>query len=166
MAIAFTSVSLIDKHTKGCFTSQSVKSSKLLHPHLKPTTKHTHHYPGYHIFSHAIPRLLRLRISRRSSRLASEWYNLYPERICCLFETHNANFNLRKSDFVLPNFNTVTFGKHSLKYLCPKLWNRLPRKLKFTTLCINNFKPKIRKVNLEILKWMRDAGAAICVIVN
>ena len=58
-----------------------------------------------------------------------------PKRIFCLFETHNANFNLRKSDFVLPNFNTVTFGKHSLKYLSPKLWNRIPSKLKFTT-CI------------------------------
>ena len=89
-------------------------------------------------------------------------YNLCPKRICCLFKTRNANYNLRKSDFVLPNFNTVTFRKHSLKYLCPKLLNRLPSKLRFATLCTNNFKAKIRKINLEILLDEGSRGCNLC----
>ena len=31
------------------------------------------------------------------------------------------------SDFILPRFNTVKYGKHSLKYLGPFLWSRLTK---------------------------------------
>ena len=68
---------------------------------------------------------------------------LFPEKICRLFRTHTASYYLRKSDFLLPDFNTVTFGKHSIRYLCPKLWNKLPNKLRSST-SLSNFKDKIR----------------------
>ena len=31
------------------------------------------------------------------------------------------------SDFTLPRFNTVTHGKHSVRFLGPKLWSKLPK---------------------------------------
>ena len=32
---------------------------------------------------------------------------------------------LRNADFVLPRFKTVTYGKHSLRFLGPQLWSKL-----------------------------------------
>ena len=30
-----------------------------------------------------------------------------------------ANYNLRTPDFVIPEYNTVIYGKHSIRYLGP-----------------------------------------------
>ena len=37
------------------------------------------------------------------------------------------NYNLRTSDFVIPRYNTVTYGKHSIGYLGPylRIWRKL-----------------------------------------
>ena len=37
----------------------------------------------------------------------------------------NKGYTLRNSDFILPHFNPVKYGKHSLKYLGPLLWSML-----------------------------------------
>ena len=42
------------------------------------------------------------------------------------FQGSDPNYNLRNSDFMIPRFNTITFGKHSIKYLGPYLWRKLP----------------------------------------
>jgi len=34
-------------------------------------------------------------------------------------------YNLRNADFVLPRFKTVSYGKHSLRFLGPQLWAKL-----------------------------------------
>ena len=33
--------------------------------------------------------------------------------------------NLRNTDFILPCYNTVTNGKHSIRYLGPSIWTKL-----------------------------------------
>ena len=38
-----------------------------------------------------------------------------------LFSYNNTNYNLRAKEFVIPIVNTTGFGKHSLRYLGPKV---------------------------------------------
>ena len=59
------------------------------------------------------------------------------------FSKSDTNYNLRNPDFMIPRFNTITFGKHSIKYLGP-----YPRcRLALRTLTeIDKFKKKLGKV--------------------
>ena len=54
-------------------------------------------------------------------------HTLCPSTICNLFQASNHTY-LRETDFALPRFNTVAYGKHSLRYLGPKLWSNLSSK--------------------------------------
>ena len=56
--------------------------------------------------------------------------NLCPRYITNLSKRQQSNHNLRNADFILPRFNTETYGKHSVKYLGPKLWARIPNNIK------------------------------------
>ena len=64
-----------------------------------------------------------------------------------LFQRLDTNYNLSNSDFMIPRFNMITFGKHSKKYLGPYLWRKLPIVLRTLTE-IDKFKRKIRKSGL------------------
>lgn len=44
-----------------------------------------------------------------------------PKYISELFQTMKTNYNLHMSDFVTPRYNTVTYGKHLIRYLGPYL---------------------------------------------
>ena len=46
--------------------------------------------------------------------------NLCPQYIINLFKRQQSNHNLRNADLILPRFNTVAYGKHSVTYLGPK----------------------------------------------
>ena len=46
--------------------------------------------------------------------------NLCPSYVTSLFRDSYTKYDLRNDDYVLPRFNTVTFGKHSLRYWAPK----------------------------------------------
>ena len=48
---------------------------------------------------------------------------------------------------MIPRINMITFGKHSIKYLGPYLWHKLPIALRMLTE-IDKFKRKIRKSGL------------------
>ena len=73
---------------------------------------------------------------------------LSPKYISELFQTMKTNYNLRTSDFVTPRYNTVTYGKHSIRYLGPYLWRKLPGKVR-TQCDLNSFKRQIKKMDLE-----------------
>ena len=68
----------------------------------------------------------------------------------------------RQSDFFAARYNTVTYGKHSLRHLGPNLWGKLsPDVRKVTTL--KCFKNKIR--TLDIVTLMdNDASVVISAI--
>ena len=51
-------------------------------------------------------------------------FKLLPQRILDLFTQSTLPYNTRYADFILPRFSTVTFGKHSLRFSGPKLWNK------------------------------------------
>ena len=48
-------------------------------------------------------------------------HSLCPNSICNIFIDQTSAYNLRQSDFSTPRYNTVTYGRHSLRYLGPKL---------------------------------------------
>ena len=73
-----------------------------------------------------------------------------PEYVLELFDSQGKGYNLRNADFSIPRVNTVTYGKHSLKYFGPYLWIRLDKKIKSLT-SLESFKGNIRKVDLTAL---------------
>ena len=77
-------------------------------------------------------------------------HNISPKYIDDLFEIPNKRYNLRNADFTIPRFNTVKYGKHSLRYLGPFLWSKVNEKER-TSPSIDNFRNCIRKKDLEAL---------------
>ena len=51
-------------------------------------------------------------------------FKLLPQRIYDLF-TLSTSLYIRNAGFILSRFSTVTFGRHSLRYTRPNLWNKL-----------------------------------------
>ena len=49
-------------------------------------------------------------------------HNMSQKYIIDLFQISNKRYDLRNADFTIPRFNTVRYGKHSLRYLGPFLW--------------------------------------------
>ena len=87
---------------------------------------------------------------------------LSPKYISELFQTMKTNYNLRTSDFVTPRYNTVTYGKHSIRYLGPYLWRKLPGKVR-TQCDLNSFKRQIKKMDLEsFLLEKCPTGCCLC----
>ena len=72
-----------------------------------------------------------------------------------LFNLHNFSYNLRNPEFSTPRFNTVKFGKHSLRYLGPVLWNKLSKEVRMSKSIIE-FKNRIRTQDLN------DTGCIEC----
>ena len=57
-------------------------------------------------------------------------YGLAPSIINELFKQKSTSYSLRNSDFNIPTFNTINYGKHSLRYQGPHIWSKLDIKLK------------------------------------
>ena len=72
-------------------------------------------------------------------------------------------YNLRNSDFTLPRFNTIKYGKHSLKYLGPFLWSKLTKEERGMD-SVSTFKRRIRKRDLTHL--IEDGGCKNCHLCN
>ena len=73
-------------------------------------------------------------------------------------EEENRRYRLRNSDFTMPRFNTVKYGRHSLKYLGPFLWCRLV--LKKDKNSLTTFKCCIEKRHLTNV--ISDGGCINC----
>ena len=78
-------------------------------------------------------------------------HNLLSQRLCNLFQLDSGSYHLRKREFILPRFSSVTYEKHSLRYLGPKLWNDLiPTTIRNLPSC-KQFKSIIRNQDLTAL---------------
>ena len=61
--------------------------------------------------------------------------------------TNSKRYNLRNADFVLPRFNTVAYGRPSLRFFGPQLWSKLSKEERnIGTLAA--FRTMIRKKNV------------------
>ena len=61
----------------------------------------------------------------------------------------------------IPRFNTVTFGKHSLRYMGPKIWAIVPRNVRELT-SISSFKCNIRRIDL--VSKLTDSKCENCLL--
>ena len=79
---------------------------------------------------------------------------LCPYIIKEIFQNNDINrYSFRNSDFAIPRFNTVTYEKHSLRYLGPFLWSKLDKNVRNLE-TLNTFKTQIRK--LDLVGMMED----------
>ena len=84
---------------------------------------------------------------------------MYPDYIDKMFMPKNVYYNTRINDNMhVPKYNTVTYGKHCLKYMAPFYWNKLPNDFK-EILCVNEFKSKIKQ-------WIPVCRCSFCVQCN
>ena len=73
--------------------------------------------------------------------------SLAPKHTCDIFYKQFKNYNLRSSDFPIPRFNTVKYGKHSIRYLGPYLWGKINKELRSKT-NLQAFKKAVRAINV------------------
>ena len=81
--------------------------------------------------------------------------------ICNIFQEHNSSYNLRQSDFSVSRYNTVTYGKHSLRYLGPTLWSKLTTADRSVT-SLASFKNRLHKRDLSSLLDDGCRGCSRC----
>ena len=87
-------------------------------------------------------------------------HNLCPRTVCDLFLTNSHTYNLRQNDFYRSSFNTVTHGKHSVRYLGSRLWRKISSKDR-SAASLTQFKTRIRSLDLsDILD--RCSGCYLC----
>ena len=108
-----------------------------------------------------LPSLLNRRLQDICILMYKVKHNLSPLNICNIFQKHNASYNLRQADFSIPRYNTITYGKHSLRYLGPKLWSKLTTYDRSAT-TLASFKNRIRKRDLSSLLDDGCRGCAPC----
>ena len=77
-------------------------------------------------------------------------HKLLLERLCNLFQLDNGSYYLKKREFVQPRWSLVPYGKHSLRYLGPKLWNDLTLRIRNLPF-FKQFKTVIRNKDLTVL---------------
>ena len=83
------------------------------------------------------------------------------ETIANIFKPRDSCYSLRHSDFLLPGFNTVSFGKHSLRYVGPILWSKLDKNDK-PCKSLSEFKNRMRNMDLTSLIDDGCKGCLLC----
>ena len=86
---------------------------------------------------------------------------IFKEPNSNILKEPNSNYNLRQVDFSIHRYETVTYGKHSIRYLGPRLWTKLPKSIKDVT-TLMSFKGKIRQLNINELLDDACAGCSLC----
>ena len=75
-------------------------------------------------------------------------YDVCPTYISDLLVRNQSKYNIRITEFEIPRFNTVNYGKNSVIYIGPVLWAKLPEDLR-NSQSLSSFKRSVRKLNLE-----------------
>ena len=75
-----------------------------------------------------------------------------PKYISDLSNMNTSGYALRNVDFSIPRFNTVNFGRHSIRYLGPVLWSKLSPEVRQSE-TLHSFKNRIRRIHLSALRW-------------
>jgi hypothetical protein len=85
---------------------------------------------------------------------------LAPSSVAEIFRVKKGRHSLRNSDFDIPRFQTVGFGKHSPRYFGPVLWSKLHSDIKSSS-SLAIFKNMIRKLDIES---MLDNNCNCCIL--
>ena len=110
-----------------------------------------------------LPTLMNRRLQDICILMYKVKHKLCPTYSSNIFNDHydNSSYFLRQSDFSIPSYNTVTYGKHSLRYLGPRLWGKLSSDVR-STKNLNTFKNKIRKCDVSSLVNDGCKGCSLC----
>ena len=94
---------------------------------------------------------LRMALIRFMSYLATEMLkalnDLSTPDFSELFQLNESLYGLRSNGpqkLCIPNINSVRFGKGSIRYFGPVIWNSIPAKIKNANI-LSSFKKKIQK---------------------
>ena len=89
--------------------------------------------------------------NRRLQDVATLMYkvknNLAPSCESEIFTRKDNRYQLRNRDFETPRFNTICYGKHSIRYQGPLIWSKLDRKTRELP-SLHSFKANIHKIDL------------------
>ena len=96
----------------------------------------------------------RLKLLERDSQFCSE-------TITNIFKPRDSCYNFRNSNFLLPRFKTVSFGKYFLRYLGPTLRSKLDKNDK-TCKSLSEFRNRIRNKDLTFLIDDRCKACLLC----
>ena len=88
-------------------------------------------------------------------------YGLAPIIVNKLLQRKSTTYSLRNSDFDILTFNTINYGKHSLRYQGPHIWSKLDIKLKGSS-NTESFKKNIRKKDLTSLLNNNNSCCNLC----
>ena len=108
-----------------------------------------------------LPSLMNRRLQDISCLMYKVKNNLCPKYIYDLFKLNNFVHKLRVKEFTVPRFETVTFGKHSLKYLGPTLWSKIQPHIRHSP-SLGSFKRAIRNVDLKELVNSTCTNCKLC----
>ena len=105
----------------------------------------------HHLYCRAVLRSYSVSIYRfkRDNFLLKTLYT-YITYITEIFNTAPKRYNLRNTDFNIPRFRTVHYGKHSLRYFGPQLWNKLEQSDRENP-NFKSFKNSIKSKDLSLL---------------
>ena len=96
-----------------------------------------------------LPTLCNCRLQNMAIIMYKVKTNLVPSYISDLFSCDISRYNLRNTDdFSLPRCNTVTYGRHSLRYMGPYIWAKLPKSIKMAD-SLTAFKNQVRALDLS-----------------
>ena len=87
---------------------------------------------------------------------------LAPPYIANLFGVTNSQYHLRNHDFVIPRFQIISYGKHSLTYLGHIIWSKLDISIRSSE-SLDIFKQRIKLVNFTSLL---DSTCKDCFLCN
>ena len=88
-------------------------------------------------------------------------HNIAPKHLSDIFTVKEAKYSLRNSDFNIPRFNTVEYGKHSIRYFGPFIWSKLGANIRKEP-TLERFKKIIRKINVQSLIENNDGCCTYC----
>ena len=88
-------------------------------------------------------------------------HGLLPKCVTDLFSIKNSLYCLRNRNFSIPTYNTVQYGKHSLRYLGPHIWSKLDKADKERP-TLQSFKTFIRRKNIADLIDNNCNSCTIC----
>ena len=116
-----------------CKASDSRKIERLQERGLRAVFRNNTSYPEL-LKRAELPSLQNRRLQDICVLMYKVKNNLYPLYINDIFINHKSKYNLRQTDFSTARHNTITYGKHSLRNLWPKLWGKLPQTWRNLTL--------------------------------
>ena len=101
------------------------------------------------LLKHArLPTLANTRLQDIATVMYKVKNGLAPASIAELFSTNDDTYFLRNSDFIIPRYYTVCYGKHSIRFLGP--WTKLMLNIRESP-SLQRFKRNLRKLDLSAI---------------